>query len=117
MKIFIKPLAIAATLIATTATIALGQAWTPDEIANGLKKEELARYVKSGSKTTLYFFVVAEPDCSPIDGYEVALTKPPTHGTVEFEPSKEFGKVLSRKANELKHLQQGANTAYCHSKK
>ena len=90
MKIFIKPLAIAATLIATTATIALGQAWTPDEIANGLKKEELARYVKSGSKTTLYFFVVAEPDCSPIDGYEVALTKHPTHGTVEFEPSKEF---------------------------
>ena len=50
----------------------------------------MARYVKSGSKTTLYFFVVAEPDCSPIDGYEVALTKHPTHGTVEFEPSKEF---------------------------
>ena len=64
--------------------------WTSEEISNGLKTEDFARYVKSGSKTMFFFFVVANPDCSPVEGYEVTLTKPPTHGTVEFEPSKEF---------------------------
>jgi len=59
-------------------------------LRSGIKKEEYARFVRSGVDTALYFFVVANPDCSPADGYEVAVTTQPQHGSLTSEPSKEF---------------------------
>jgi len=89
MNTLLKPLAIAAILIAAPV-VAHGQHWTQEEWERGIKKEEYARYVRSGAHTALYFFAVTNPDCSPVDGYEVAVTTQPQHGEVTLEPSKEY---------------------------
>jgi len=60
--------------------------WTTDELAAGLKQSSLSRFVASGKKIRLHFQVALDPDCAPVSGYDLVITKQPEHGDVDIQP-------------------------------
>jgi len=86
-----RKLALALVLLASTSALAVGQqAWTDEEAAAGVKKEEMVRYAFAGTRMDLVFLYVMEQDCSVVDGWAFEIIKQPEHGTAEFKPHTGF---------------------------
>jgi hypothetical protein len=66
------------------------QQWTEEEIASGVKKEDLVRYAFAGNKMNLTFLYALEPDCSLIEGWAFEIIKEPEHGKAELKPHTGF---------------------------
>jgi hypothetical protein len=67
MNTLLKPLAVAAMLIAMVPAHA-AQQWTDEEQASGVKKIEMVRYAFAGQKMKLQLLYAMDLDCSTIDG-------------------------------------------------
>jgi len=83
-------LAALAFVYALMATVHIARAqsqapWTDEEVANGIRREDIVRYAFSGQKMNLTFLYVLEADCSAIDGWEFEIIKQPEHGIAEFK--------------------------------
>jgi hypothetical protein len=64
--------------------------WTDEELANGVRREDIVRYAFSGQQMNLAFLYAVEMDCSVIDGWEYEIIKQPEHGIAEIRPHTGF---------------------------
>ena len=82
-------LLVAALLLATGAARAQDAAeaaWTPEEVATGIRKIEFTRHVLSGVTTTLGTFFGLTKSCDQRDDHnEYEIMQEPEHGTLELE--------------------------------
>jgi hypothetical protein len=56
---------------------AFAQEWTKEERAAGLKTTEFTRHIPAGKQRTLDNFGYLNPDCTPIEDTDTAITKEP----------------------------------------
>ena len=56
----------------------------------GLQTETFSRFVASGAKQRMGFYVDINPDCSAVGDINVRVTKQPEHGTVETTTSTDY---------------------------
>jgi hypothetical protein len=102
-----RNLALAIVLLASTSAAAQSQLpWTEEELASGVRREDIVRYAFSGQKMNLTFLYALEADCSPIDGWEFEIIKQPEHGAAELKPHTGFASYpkgnVRTKCNEQK---------------
>jgi hypothetical protein len=80
--------------------------WTKEERIAGLKTLEFTRHAPAGKQLILENLVYLNPDCTPAEGTEAIITKPPEYGSVAIETREgftTFGKDDARsKCNEKK---------------
>jgi len=56
----------------------------------GLQTQTFTRFIASGAKQRMGFYVDINPDCSAIGDINVRVTKQPEHGTVETTVSTDY---------------------------